>query len=182
MLISLNCFSVSKSLSPVTRCEQSPSSAAAKIRLSSGSRQTWIVVVTLTAWVCRSTNKTIKRAWRGLNSNFWRSFPSISSSMSCEAMTAQSRRTFFHIWRQKPSVVRMASQTLLSRMMRTRQGESFFFGQAGFSRQTIKHGQQAIQFAFGGKKIFINFFRLLVGKLLYFVNYFAGLHIANITA
>ena len=75
----------------------------------------------------------------------------------------------------------MASQTLLSRMMRTRQGESFFFGQADFSRQTIKDGKQPVQFTFGGKKIFINFFRLLVGKLLYFVNHFTGLHIGNIT-
>jgi len=92
------------------------------------------------------------------------------------ANTAQSRRAFFHKRRQKPLVVRVASQTLLSRMTRTRQGEGFFFGQADFSRQVIKRGKQPVQFAFGGKEILKHLFRLLVGKLPDFINHFASLH------
>jgi len=96
--------------------------------------------------------------------------------MSGETQTMQSCRAFFHIRRQKPLVVRMASQTLLSRMTRTRQGEGFFFSQAGFSRQTVKGAQQPVQFALGGKEIRKHLFRLLVGKLPDFVNHFARLH------
>src|SRR5882724_384313 len=102
--------------------------------------------------------------------------------MSDEEQMVQLCRTFFHKRRQKPSVVRTASQTLLSRMMRTREGENFFFSQAGFSRQTIKRAEQPVQFALGGKKILINFLGLLVGKPLDFINHCVCLHVENLRA
>ncbi len=171
-----NFFKTSKSESPVTRCEQPESSAAARIRLSSASRQTEIAEVTLTNSVCRSTKKVSKRACRGENPNFARSFSEISSRMSCEAINRHWLRAARHKRRQKPSAVKIASQTLLSSTTRTGQGENFLFGQAVFAGQRIESGQGAIQFAFRRKKIFIDALNLLVGQPLNFFNDLACTH------
>ena len=92
----------------------------------------------------------------------------------------QRSRAVRHIWRQRPSAVRMASQTLLSSRTRTREIEDFFFGQTAFSGQAVKRGQQAIQFARFGKKILIKAHRFLVGQLPDSLNHASRDHALNL--
>jgi hypothetical protein len=152
MLSLSNFFKLSKSATPVTRCEQPESSAAARMRLSSASRQMVITETIGTASVCRSTKKVIKRACRLENSNFRRSFSPTSSKTSRDATNLQVRRVARQTRRQKPSVVKMASQTLLSRRTRTRQGENLLFRQAAFAWQAIERRQGAVHFPFRRKR------------------------------
>ncbi len=182
MLTVSNFFRTSKSASPVTRCEQSESKAAARMRLSSASRQMLITETTRTGSICRSTKKVIKRACRGANPNLTRSFTAISSKISCEAAIWHWRRAVRHTRRQNPSVVKMASQTLLSRRTRTGQGENFRFGQTLFARQTVERGQHPVQFALHREKILIDALDLLVGQPLDFFNHLSCVHVSNLAA
>ena len=100
--------------------------------------------------------------------------------MFSEAQMTQRSRAVRHIWRQRPSAVRMASQTLLSSRTRTREIEDFFFGQTAFSRQAVKRGQQAIQFARFEKKMLIKPHRFLVGELPDFLNHASRGHALNL--
>ena len=177
-----NVFKTSRSASPVTRCEQPESSAAARMRLSSASRQRWMLETTRTASVCCSTKKAIKRACRGENPNFSRSFSSISSSTSSDAMNRCARRAVRQTPRQNPSVVKMASQTLLSRRTRTGQGENFLFGQTVLAGQAVKCHQRAVQFVFRRKKILIDALDLLIGQVPDFFNDLRCVHVPNLTA
>jgi hypothetical protein len=70
----------------------------------------------------------------------------------------------------------MASQTLLSSKMRTRQGEDFLFGQASLAWQAVKGGQHAVQLAFLGKEIVEKPRRLRLGKLADGINHFGRGH------
>ena len=180
MLTAPTFFKVSKSRSPVTKSEQPESSAAARIRLSSASRQRLTVETTRAVSVCRSTKKAIKRACRGEKPNFVGSFWPISSRTSSDATNLHERRAARHACRQKPSVVKMASQTLLSSSTRTRQGENVLFRQAVFARQAVKSRQGAVQFAVRGKKILINPLGLLVGQPLDFFDDLRCVHVSNV--
>ena len=84
--------------------------------------------------------------------------------------------------RQKRFTVSTASQTLLSRRMRTREGENIFLAQADFSRKTVERSEEPIQFTLGGKKISIELCRLLVREPLYLVDQFVCLHQHNLSA
>jgi hypothetical protein len=56
------------------------------------------------------------------------------------------RRVARQARRQNPSVVKMASQTLLSRRTRTRQGENVIFCQAAFAGQAVESRQGPVHF------------------------------------
>jgi hypothetical protein len=139
------------------------------MRLSSASRQMLIVETTRTVSVCRSTKKVIKRACLAENPNFERSFSLTSSRISGDAANLHVRRPARHMCRQNPSVVRIASQTLLSRRASTRQRENVLFSHAGFAGQTVKRGQYPVQFAFRRKKILVDRLGLLIGQPLNFL-------------
>jgi len=173
-------FRISKSESPVTKCEQPESNEAARMRLSSASRQMLMIETTRRASVCRSTKKVIKRACRCENPNFKRSFSSTSSKTSRDAANLHVRRVARHTRRQNPSVVKMASQTLLSRRTRTRQGENFFFRQAAFAWQTVESRQRAIHFVIRRKKILIDALDLLIGQPLDFFDDLSCIHVSNV--
>jgi len=78
--------------------------------------------------------------------------------------------------RHCPSVVRMASQTLLSSRMRTRQGEDFLLGQALLARQAVKSGQEPVQLAFVRKEMVQQPGRLGFGQAADSLNHFGGGH------
>ena len=152
------------------------------MRLSSASRQMLMRETTGTASVCRCTNKAIKRAWRWENPNFRRSFSSTSSKTSREAANLQVRRVARQTRRQNPSVVKMASQTLLSRRTRTRQGENFLFRQDAFAWQAVERRQCAVHFVFRRKKILIDALDLLIGQPLDFFDDLVCVHVSNLAA
>jgi hypothetical protein len=181
MLTPSSFFRVNKSASPVTRNRQAESKAAARIRLSSGSRQIVTVEDTCTASVCRSTKKVIRRACRVENPNLIRSFCSTSSVTSRDATNLHVRRVSRQTCRQNPSVVKIASQTLLSRRTRTWQGENFFFRQAVFAGQAVETRQGTIHFVFRGEKILIDALHLLIGEPLNFFDDLSCVHFSNIT-
>lgn len=180
MLIVSKLFRLNKSESPVTRCEQRASNAAARMRLSSASLQMLMFDKTVTSSVCRSTKKVINRAWRSENPNFKRSFSSTSSKISRDVANLHVPRLARHARRQNPSVVKMASQTLLSRRTRTRQGENFLFRQRAFAWQAVESRQRAIHFVIRRKKILIDAFDLLIGQPLDFFDDLRSVHAVNI--
>ena len=81
-----------------------------------------------------------------------------------------------HVCRQNPSVVSIASQTLVSRRTRTRESESFLFCQTPRSRQTVESGQHAVQFALSRKQVIIYLLRLVIRKTLNFFDQLARAH------
>ena len=175
-------FNSSRSWSPVTRYAQPKLIAAARMRSSSGSRQTLDNgPMDPAATVCRCTKEVSNRACRAEKPNLSRSFSAISSRTSCEAQMIEAARICRHIRRHAPSVVKMASQTLLSSRTRTRQGENFLFRQIGFARQTVERSQEPIQFALFGEKTIVKPRGLLVGETPDFFNYLARRHTANLS-
>ena len=100
--------------------------------------------------------------------------------MSGEANTYETPRASRHIRRHWPSVVRMASQTLLSSRTRTRKVEDFLFGQTGFARQAVERGQQPVQFARLGEKTPVKPHGFPVGKLPDLLNHVRRDHALNI--
>ena len=90
-------------------------------------------------------------------------------------------RALRHVCRKNPFVVRIASQTLLSRSTRTRQGESFLFRQIALSRQAIERRQHALQFTLGRKEVVIYLLRLIIRKTLDFFDQFVRAHELNLS-
>jgi hypothetical protein len=107
----------------------------------------------------------------------------ISSKICRDAANWHLSRAARHVCRQKPSVVKMASQTLLSRRTRTGQGENFVFCQmVFFAGQTVESRQGAIQFVFRRKKILIDALDLLVGQPPDFFDDLHCVHASNLDA
>jgi hypothetical protein len=89
-------------------------------------------------------------------------------------------RTLRQTRRHWPSVVRMASQTLVSSRMRPGQGEDLFLGQAGLAGQAVKGGQQPIQFAVIGEQVVKKTRGFRGGQAADFLKHFSSCHAVNL--
>src|SRR5208283_1622561 len=107
-------------------------------------------------------------------------FSSTSSTTSRDAANLHVPRLVRHTRRQNPSVVKMASHTLLSRRTRTRQGENLLFRQAAFAWQAVESRQRAVHFIFRRKKILIDPLDLLIGQPLDFFDDLSCIHVSNV--
>ena len=82
--------------------------------------------------------------------------------------------------RHWPSVVRTASQTLVSSRIRTRQGEDFLFSQTGRPGQSVEGGQQLVQLALIREQPVQQARRLRRRETADFLNHFSSSHAGKV--